>query len=111
MSTIRDYNDPEIEEAIQLFYHARLIKNIPPITAGEMRYDISDSSLVYLITIIRLIQESMYNKIIAKLVYIEKPDETDRQILELYNGKKATEIIIAEANQLERLKKETLGTN
>ena len=98
-----DYNDPEIEEAIQLFYRARLIKIIPPISpTGEIRYHISDNSLVGLITIIRLIQEFVYYKIFAKLAYIEKPDENDRQILELYHGKKATDIIFAKADQIRK---------
>ncbi len=97
-----DYNDSEIEESIQLFYQARLIKIIPPVIGDEIRYHISDSSLVDLITTIRKIQEAMYYKIIAKLAYTEKPDENDRQILELYFGKKVTDLTIAKANQFRK---------
>src|SRR6185295_2853671 len=41
----RNFTDTEIEEAIQLFHKAGLIRIIPSIFAGETRYHLSDDSL------------------------------------------------------------------
>lgn len=98
----RNFTDTQIKEAIELFNKASLIKIIPPIIAGETRYYLSDDSLIGLITIIRQIQEIMVYKVITKLTYIEKPDDTDRQILGYYFGKKAVDITIAKAHEVRK---------
>lgn len=98
----RNFRDSEIEDAIQLFHKARLIKIIPPIFVGEIRYYISDDSLIGLITMIMQIQEILLHKDFTKLTYIQKPDENDRQILELYFGKKGTDFTIAKAHQIRK---------
>jgi hypothetical protein len=62
-----DYTDTEIEEAVELFYRAGLIKIISSVFPSETRFYISDDWLVGLIMIIRLVQEILINKIIAKV--------------------------------------------
>lgn len=79
----REYTDVQIEEAIQLFYNARLIKIIPSVFPEEIRYDISDDWLAGFITMVRRIQEIIFHKIIAKMSYIEKLTKGEIQILEL----------------------------
>jgi len=80
----------------------RLIRAIPPVFPGELRYYITDDRLVSFITIIRQIQGINFQKINAKLTYFEQPDEYDRQFLELFFGKKATNLAIARAHQIRK---------
>jgi hypothetical protein len=80
----REYTDVQIEEAIQLFYNAKLIKIIPSVFPEEIRYDISDDWLAGFITMVRRIQEIIFHKIIAKMSYIEKPTKGEIQILEFF---------------------------
>ena len=98
----RNFTDTEIEEAIELFHKASLIKIIPPVFAGETRYYLSDDSLIGLITIIRQIQEIMLYRVITKLTYIEKPDDNDRQILGYTLGRKPLILLLPKHMKLEK---------
>ncbi len=105
----RNFTDTEIEEAIQLFHKARLIRIIPSIFA-ETRYYLSDDSLIRFITIIMYIQELTVHKTLTKLTYIEKPDDNDRQVLGLYFGKKGTDFTIAKAHEIRKNLRKKPGT-
>jgi hypothetical protein len=106
----RNFTDTEIEEAIQLFHKARLIRIIPSIFAGETRYYLSDDSLIRFITIIMYIQELTVHKTFTKLTYIEKPDDNDRQVLGFYFGSKGTDFTIAKAHEIRKDLRKKAGT-
>jgi hypothetical protein len=97
-----DYTDDEIGWAIRSFSTAGLIRIMPSVFPGETRFSISDDWLLAPIMIIKLVQENYISNILAKISYINKPNEYDKQIMKLFFGERATNSIINEAYQIRK---------
>ena len=101
------YTEEEIEEAITSLKESGLIQIIDSVFPGEIRYNITDTSLRDLIYNIWLVCLLDFEILTRRLIH-NKPTEKDKKYLELYFNKKPAERVIAEAHGIRKLKKEEI---
>ena len=97
-----EYTKQEVEAAIASFAEDGLIKPILEIYPGEKRFDISDKSLKRLIHLIWLVKTIDFYLVNYKLIYKDKLTEDEKNYLALFTGKRASDILIANAYDIRR---------
>lgn len=97
MHFIADVNlsKSEVINAIKSFIDNGLIKLINDVFPGEMRYDITDKSLIKFLKDIWMIHDMDLRLLFERMVYCDEIKDEDKNILKLMYGKKVAERILA----------------
>lgn len=97
-----NYAKEEITESIMLLHKAGLLRLVAPIFNGEMRYVISDSRLLAIFRMLKLIHICEFELTMGKILYIEKPNDEDKNFLTYFFGEQMSNILIANAHELRK---------
>ena len=96
------YDEEEVEDSLQSFRKAGLIRPIESATSKEIRFRIADECLQELLHSIWMLHILQFHRLIAKLCYIKAPNEKEKAYLTLLLGDRRSDYIIALANNTRR---------
>ena len=99
------YFESEIADVIKSLSIDGTIKSINDVFPGEARYDLANESLLKFIKDMWRVHE--YNLILLfnRIIYCGKPQETDKDYLELVYGKRITDRILSNAYHTRKMNK------
>lgn len=106
---VMKYTPKEVEDAINLLHKEGLLRQIT-FTAEkvESRFRLANKALIKLIQDFHLIQTLYFYQIVTKTIFIDRPDEEEKNTLAYYFGEKGANLFIAGASNLRRKNRNNL---
>lgn len=97
------YTPKEVEDAINLLHKDGLLSQITfTVEKVESRFRLANKALIKLIQDFHLIQTLYFYQIVTKIIFIDRPDEEEKNTLVYYFGEKGANRFIAGASNLRR---------